>query len=132
MYITRRERFSSAHRLINHNLSEQENQQLFNKCYNTHGHNYELFVTVSGTIKKHSGFVVDLKDLKQIIQDKIIKKIDHNDISNVDFMKNHIATTENLCLQIWKELKKPIQLLGAKLYKIKIKETENNYVEYFG
>ena len=47
-------------------------------------------------------------------------------------MKNHIATTENLCLQIWKELKKPIQLLGAKLYKIKIKETENNYVEYFG
>ena len=132
MYITRRERFSSAHRLINHNLSEQENQQLFNKCYNTHGHNYELFVTVSGTIKKHSGFVVDLKDLKQIIQEKIIKKIDHNDISNVDFMKNHIATTENLCLQIWKELKKPIQLLGAKLYKIKIKETENNYVEYFG
>ena len=132
MYITRRERFSSAHRLINHNLSEQENQQLFNKCYNTHGHNYELFVTVSGTIKKHSGFVVDLKDLKQIIQEKIIKKIDHNDISNVDFMKNHIATTENLCLQIWKELKKPIQLLGAKLYKIKIKETENNYVDYFG
>ena len=109
MYLTRRERFSSAHRLINHNLSEQENQQLFDKCHNIHGHNYELFVTVSGTIKKHSGFIVDLKDLKEIIQEKIIKKIDHNDISNADFMKNHIATTENLCLQIWKELKKPIE-----------------------
>ena len=132
MYITRRERFSAAHKLENTNLNTKENKQLFDKCNNLHGHNYELFVTVTGDIKPNSGFIIDLKDLKKIIQEKIIDKIDHNYINDVDFMKNKITTTENLCLQIWKELEEPIKLLGAKLYKVKITETENNYFEYFG
>ena len=132
MYITRRERFCSAHRLCNNNLSENDNQKLFGKCYNLHGHNYELFVTVTGNINKTSGFIIDIKDLKSIVQNKVIKKLDHNNINNVDFMKNKIATTENLCLAIWNEIKEPIEKFGGKLYKIKIKETENNYFEYFG
>ena len=132
MYITRRERFSAAHKLENQQLTQQENQQLFKKCNELHGHNYELFVTISGEIKPNSGFIVDLKDLKKIIQEKIIDKLDHHYINDVDFMKNTISTTENLCIQIWKELKDPIALLGAKIYKIKITETENNYFEYFG
>ena len=132
MYITRRERFSSAHQLNNEKISPQDNQKLFGKCNKIHGHNYELFVTVKGEIDKVSGFVVDLKDLKKLIQNKIIKKIDHNYINNVDFMKGHITTTEHLCINIWKELEKPIELLGAKIHKIKITETENNYFEYFG
>ena len=132
MYITRRERFSAAHKLENTNLNTNENKQLFDKCSNLHGHNYELFVTVTGDIKPNSGFIIDLKDLKKIIQEKIIDKLDHNYINDVDFMKNKITTTENLCLQIWKELEEPIKLLGAKLYKVKITETENNYFEYFG
>jgi len=132
MYITRRERFSAAHKLENKNLSDSENKNLFTKCNELHGHNYQLFVTISGDIKPHSGFIVDLKDLKKIIKEKIIYKLDHNYINDVDFMKNQISTTENLCIQIWDELKKPIELLGAKLYRIKITETENNYFEYYG
>jgi len=132
MYITRRERFSSAHKLNNNNLSNEDNDKLFGKCYQLHGHNYELFVTVTGTVSKISGFVIDIKDLKQIIHNKVISKLDHNYINDVDFMQNKIATTENLCLSIWAELEEPIRQLGGQLYKIKIMETENNYFEYFG
>ena len=132
MYITRRECFSSAHRLCNQNLDEKNNQKLFGKCYDIHGHNYELFVTVTGKVQKKSGFVIDLKDLKKVIQKNIIEKLDHNMINDVDFMKGQIATTENLCIAIWNQLYKPVQQLGATLYKIKINETENNTIEYFG
>tara|TARA_B100000427_G_scaffold244716_1_gene207707 strand:- start:121 stop:519 length:399 start_codon:yes stop_codon:yes gene_type:complete len=132
MYITRRERFASAHRLYNPKLDSKSNKQLFEKCHDLHGHNYQLFVTVTGNINPDSGFVIDLKDLKQIIHTHIINKLDHKLINDVDFMKDTIATTENLCLKIWNELEKPIQEIGAKLYKIKILETENNFVEYFG
>ena len=132
MYITRRERFSSAHKLNNNNLSNEDNDKLFGKCYKLHGHNYELFVTVTGAVSKISGFVIDIKDLKQIIHNKVISKLDHNYINDVDFMQNKIATTENLCLSIWAELEEPIRQLGGQLYKIKIMETENNYFEYFG
>ena len=132
MYITRRERFSSAHKLNNNNLSNEDNEKLFGKCYKLHGHNYELFVTVTGTVSKISGFIIDIKDLKQIIHNKVINKLDHNYINDVDFMQNKIATTENLCLSIWAELEEPIRQLGGQLYKIKIMETENNYFEYLG
>ena len=132
MYITRRERFSSAHKLTNKKLSLLENEKLFEKCHELHGHNYELFVTVSGQINKNSGFIINLKDLKEIIHKYIIKKLDHNYINDVDFMQNEITTTENLCFKIWNELESPIKELGAKLYRIKIVETENNYFEYFG
>ena len=132
MYITRRERFASAHRLYNPKMNSQNNAQLFGKCYELHGHNYQLFVTVTGSLNKESGFVIDLKDLKKIIHAKIINKLDHKVINDADFMKDKIASTENLCLGIWNELEAPIQTMGAKLYRIKILETENNFVEYFG
>ena len=132
MYITRRERFCSAHSLINNNLSEDDNQKLFGKCYNLHGHNYQLFVTVTGSISAISGFIIDIKDLKQIINTKIIKKLDHQNINEVDFMQDQITTTENLCVSIWEEIAEPIRQLGGELYKIEIRETENNYFEYFG
>ena len=132
MYITRRERFCSAHRLINNNLSEDDNQKLFGKCCNLHGHNYQLFVTVTGRISTISGFIIDIKDLKQIINNKIIKKLDHQNINEVDFMQDQISTTENLCVAIWQEIADPIRQLGGELYKIEIRETENNCFEYFG
>jgi len=132
MRITRRERFSSAHKLENKRLKPEENKQIFGKCNYIHGHNYELFVTVEGEVNNESGFVIDLKDLKKVMQDKIIKKLDHKFMNDVDFMKNKIATTENLCISIWKEIKNPIEKLGGKLYKIEITETENNKFEYYG
>ena len=132
MYITRRERFSSAHKLVNKNISDSNNDKLFGKCHQLHGHNYELFVTVTGKINTKTGMIIDLKDLKKIIKEKVTSKIDHNYINDVSFMKNKITTTENLCIQIWKELSKPIKSMGSKLYKIRIHETENNYFEYYG
>ena len=132
MYITRRERFSTSHKLRNNNLSEKENEEIFGKCYNLHGHNYELFITVTGKINPKTGFVIDLKNLKHIVQVKIIQKLDHKDMNNVDFMKNLVCSTENLCVKIWQELEAPIKELGAKIYKIKINETENNSFEYYG
>jgi len=132
MRITRRERFSSAHILENTELKLEENKRIFGKCNNIHGHNYEIFVTVEGEVNNENGFVINLKDLKKIMQDKVIKKLDHKLINDVDFMKNKITSTENLCVSIWKEIQKPIEKLGAKLYKIEIKETENNKFEYYG
>ena len=132
MFITRRERFSSAHKLENTEFSDKNNQNVFGKCFNIHGHNYELFVTVKGSINKQSGFVIDLKDLKTVIRSKIISKLDHKYLNEVSFMTNKITSTENLCISIWEELNQPIRNLGGQLYKIKITETENNYFEYFG
>lgn len=132
MYITRRERFSSAHRLFNSSFDKTDNKKLFGKCFEMHGHNYELFVTVTGKVDPESGMIVDLKDLKKIIKSKVISKVDHNYLNDVKFMKDKITTTENLCIQIWGELYEPIKLLGGQLHKIRVNETENNFFEYFG
>ena len=134
IHITRRARFSAAHILFNDSWSDEKNTEIFGKCANKnwHGHNYELFVTVTGSINKKSGFVMDLKDLKALIHTKVINKLDHKYINEVPFMTGRISSTENLCIAIWEELKKPIKNLGGKLYKIKITETENNYFEYYG
>ena len=133
IYITRRERFSSAHKLENIKLSNEENNNIFGPCYNIHGHNYELFVTVKGDVDQKTGFVTNLKDLDKLLKSLVISKLDHKIINDVSFMKNKIASTENLCIAIWKELYEPIKKnLNCKLFCIKILETENNIFEYFG
>ena len=135
IYLTRRERFNAAHRLFDPNLSDEENFNLYGKCSNPswHGHNYILFVTVKGELSKKTGFLVNIKTLSKVIQQYIIEKIDHKNINiDVEFMTGKIASTENLAISIWEELEKPIQELGCILHCIKIEETENNFVEYFG
>jgi 6-pyruvoyltetrahydropterin/6-carboxytetrahydropterin synthase len=135
IFLTRRERFSSAHRMFRPEWSDQENMKVFGKCSNPnwHGHNYVLFVTVKGTLQKGNGFVINMNILKQVIKDKIIDKVDHKNLNlDVDFMKGKIATTENLAVAIWNELKGPVEKEGAQLYCIKIEETENNTIEYYG
>jgi 6-pyruvoyltetrahydropterin/6-carboxytetrahydropterin synthase len=135
IHITRRERFNAAHRLFRPDYSDERNLEIFGKCSNPnwHGHNYELFVTVAGNINPETGFLINLKDLSKIINEKIIDKLDHKNMNlEVDFMKDKLASTENLAKAIWEELQKPVEKLGAKLYCIKLYETENNFVEYFG
>lgn len=135
IYVTRRERFSAAHRMFRDDWSEQENFAVFGKCSNPnwHGHNYEMFVTVSGEIDRERGFVMNLNDLKEIIKGHIINKIDHMNLNlEVDFMRGKIATTENLVVAIWNVLAPLIAAKGAKLHCVKIAETENNFVEYYG
>lgn len=135
IYITRRERFNAAHRLFRHDFSDEQNMEVFGKCSNPnwHGHNYELFVTVKGNIDEKTGFLINLKTLSKIIQQHVIKKLDHKNINiEVDFMQGKLASTENLAVGIWDEIQQLIHNLGADLYCIKVVESENNYVEYFG
>ncbi len=135
VFITRRERFNAAHRLFRAEFSDEQNLDTFGKCSNPnwHGHNYTLYVTVKGEVKPETGFVVNLKDLSQLIESQIIEKLDHRNINlEVDFMQGKLASTENIAIGIWEELEKPVAMLGGILHCIKVCETENNYVEYFG
>ena len=133
--VIRRERFNAAHRLFNPNWSDEKNEQIFGKCANKnwHGHNYILFVTVEGTVDPDTGYVIDLKVLSDIIKNRIVDKIDHKNLNlEVDFMKDTITTAENIAIKIYEELKSDIQATGNNLYSVKLYETENNYVEYYG
>lgn len=135
IYIERKERFSAAHQLYNPNWSEEKNNEVFGKCANKnfHGHNYTLTVTVKGEINPETGFVMNLVDLKEIIQQEVISKLDHANLNHdVDFMKRKFSSTEVLAEEIWKKLEAPIRAHGAELHKIRLDETINNAVEYFG
>lgn len=135
VYITRRERFSAAHRLYRKDWSDEKNLEVFGQCSNKlwHGHNYEMFVTVKGEVNPETGFVINLKELSKILKTKVIDKLDHRNINEeVDFMKDIITSTENLAIAIWNEIKPDVEALNGKLDSIKIYETENNFVEYRG
>jgi 6-pyruvoyltetrahydropterin/6-carboxytetrahydropterin synthase len=135
IFITRRERFNAAHRLFKPEFSDEKNLEVFGKCSNPnwHGHNYTLLVTVKGEVNPDTGFLVNLKDLSLLIDQLVIEKLDHRNINlEVDFMAGKLASTENLAIGIWNELTAPIESIGAKLHRIKLYETENNFVEYLG
>ena len=133
VYITRRETFAAAHRLFKPELSDEENLKLFGKCShpNWHGHNYTLEVIVTGEVDTDTGFVMDLKELKEIVRKNVISKVDHKNLNlDTDFMKGKIPTSENIVIAIWNELEDKIT--KGKLFSIKLYETENNYFEYKG
>jgi len=133
VYITRRETFAAAHRLFKPDLSDEENLKLFGKCSNPnwHGHNYTLEVIVTGEVDADTGFVMDLKDLKEIVRENVISKVDHKNLNlDTDFMKGKIPTSENIVIAIWNELEDKIT--KGKLFSVKLYETENNYFEYKG
>lgn len=135
VYITRRETFNAAHKLWNEAWSEEKNESVFGKCSNKnwHGHNFSLFVTVKGVPNDETGFVMDLKKLSMITKEVVIDHLDHKNLNlDVPFMKGLMASTENLVIKIWEQLEEPVRLNGGKLYKLKLYETENNFVEYFG
>ncbi|MCG8410843.1 MAG: 6-carboxytetrahydropterin synthase [Bacteroidales bacterium] len=135
VFVTRRERFSAAHKLFREEWNDEQNFDVFGKCSypNWHGHNYILYVTIKGELNPETGFVVNIKKLSEIIKEHVISKLDHRNLNiDVDFMKDTIASTENLAIAIWNVLEPIINLLGVHLHKIKIEETENNFVEYYG
>lgn len=135
MHITRRETFNAAHRLFRPEWSDDKNLEVFGKCSNPnwHGHNYTLYVTVRGKVSDETGFVLNLKTLSKIIDTFVLQKLDHKNINTeVDFMQGKLASTENLAIGIWEQLDQPVRELGAQLHRIKLEETEKNYVEYYG
>lgn len=135
IYITRKASFNAAHKLSRQDWSDDKNKEVYGKCSNPnwHGHNYKLFVTVKGEVNPETGFLVDLKWLKDIMNIHVVDKIDHMNLNlDVDFMSGKLASTENLALAIWEILFPHIEASNATLHCIKIYETENNFVEYFG
>lgn len=135
VYLTRRERFNAAHRMFREDWDDALNLEIYGKCSNPnwHGHNYVLFVTVKGEVKPEIGYVENLKNLSKVITQYIIEEIDHKNINiEVEFMKGRVPSSENLAIAIWEQLEKPIQDMGIQLHCIKLEETENNYVEYYG
>lgn len=135
VYITRREHFNAAHKLWREEWSDEKNEEVFGKCANKnwHGHNFVIYVTVKGKPNPDTGFVIDLKDLSKIVKDEVVEKLDHKNLNlDVPFMKGKLASTENLIIEIWEQIKDSIQKAGGELAKIKLVETENNFVEYFG
>ena len=134
-YITRRETFNAAHKLWHPDWSEEKNEEVFGKCSNKnwHGHNFVLYVTVKGIPSLDTGFVINLKELSRILKKEVIESLDHKNLNlDVPFMEGILASTENLAIQIWDRILQPIADAGGELAKIKLVETENNFVEYYG
>jgi 6-pyruvoyltetrahydropterin/6-carboxytetrahydropterin synthase len=135
VYLTRRERFNAAHKLYNEQWSEAKNLEVFGKCANPnwHGHNYDLYVTVKGELNPETGYCMDLRFLSDLVERKVTSKTDHRNLNlDVDFMRGKMASTENLAIAIWEELELEIAQQGCLLHCIRLEETENNFVEYYG
>lgn len=133
IYITRRETFAASHRLYNPDWSDEKNNDVYDKCANKngHGHNYVLEVVVKGEIDPQTGYLLDLKILKDIIKKNVIAQVDHKHLNyDVPFLEGVIPTAENIAIGIWNQIVD--KLPAGELSSVKLYETENNYVEYKG
>lgn len=132
--ITRRAHFAAAHRLHREDWSEEKNSEVFGDCANPnwHGHNYELMVSVAGPVDPDTGFVMDLKQLKDVIQERVVVDVDHRNLNTeVGWLDGIIPSTENLAVAVWRRIA-PELPEGVTLSSIVIRETRNNSVEYRG
>ena len=131
--ITKEYKFCAAHQYWNNNWSKEENLDVFGKDVKNHGHNYVLRVTVSGKINHDSGFLVDLKWLNTIIEDKIIDVLDHSQIDkDISYFRDKTPSTENLVVFIWNILNPYFDDKTSELHKIFLRETPTIYTEYYG
>jgi len=133
VFLTRKAEFSASHYYHNPDFTQEENQRIFGKCNNPHGHghNYTLEVTVKGQVDQRSGFVVDLKELKEIMNREVIDALDHRFLNKeVPEFAKAIPTTENLAISIWERLKPKLKL--AELHRIRVYETPDLFVDYYG
>jgi 6-pyruvoyltetrahydropterin/6-carboxytetrahydropterin synthase len=135
VYATRRERFNAAHKLWNNKWDDATNLERFGKCANPnwHGHNYDLYVTIKGEPHPDTGYCIDLKYLSDLIDERVTSKLDHRNLNmDVPFLANMMTSCENVAIAIWEQLEGPLKEAGCQLHSIRLHETENNMVEYFG
>lgn len=129
--VFRKEHFNAAHRLYNTNWSDEKNQEVFGLCNNPnfHGHNYELIVQITGTINPETGYVIDMKEVSQLVQKEIIQKFDHKNLNlDVPEFANLNPTAENIALVIYQKMR---AVLATNFdLKIRLYETERNFVEF--
>jgi 6-pyruvoyltetrahydropterin/6-carboxytetrahydropterin synthase len=139
IYLTRRYRFSAAHRLHNEALGAEENARLYGKCNNPygHGHNYVLEVTLAGRADPSTGMVLDLAVLDGAVQQEVLERFDETNLNlDVESFRNRVPTTENLCIEIFNLLRRRLEggsaQGGARLERVRLEETSSNFFEYEG
>lgn len=126
--VCRRKSFDAAHQLCDPRLSAEENRALYGKCVNLHGHRYQLEVVVAGDMDEASGYVVDLKQLADVIKDEIIQHVDHHNLnSDVAWLVGRIPTAETLAVVFFERLEPHIT--RGTLYAVRVWETEKNWAE---
>jgi len=133
IFVTRRAEFSASHYYHNPDLSPEENRRIFGKTNNPHGHghNYTLDVTVVGEVDRTTGMVMDLKDLKKLLEAEVLQLMDHRFLNKeVPIFASTIPTTENIAIEIWKLLAP--KLARGKLHRVRLYETPDLFVDYFG
>ncbi len=133
IYVTRRADFSASHRLHNPTWSDERNREVYGKCNNPngHGHNYILEVTVRGEPDPETGYLVDLKELKETIRREVLDKVDHRNLNtDVDFLAGINPTAENIAVAVWRRLERAIP--RGTLHAVRLQETERNMFEYRG
>lgn len=131
--VSRKAHFNAAHRLYNKSWTQEQNNAVFGKCNNPsfHGHNYELIVSVTGEVDKETGYVVDMKILKDIIYEEVEEPFDHKNLNiDVPEFRNLNPTAENIAVVIWNKIKPRI---SAELnLEVVLYETPRNFVSYKG
>jgi 6-pyruvoyltetrahydropterin/6-carboxytetrahydropterin synthase len=126
--VSRRETFNAAHELRDPALSDAENERLFGKCANLHGHNYVLEVVVAGEIDPATGYVLDLKQLSDVVASRIIEHVDHRNLNtDVPWLEGLIPTAENLAVAFWERLRSALP--GGSLRSVRVWETDKNWAE---
>ncbi len=131
--VTRRMKFNAAHRVYNPAMSDDENASTFGKCNNPnwHGHNYTLDVSVEGGVSDRTGYVIDLGELRDLVERHVIELVDHRNFNlDVPFMQGVIPTSENIVVAFWNILEPAVK--PSRLKRLVLWETDNNYVEYTG
>ena len=133
VFITRQVHFNSAHRLYNPAKSQRWNTEKYGLCTNPHwhGHNYVLEVTLRGRPDAETGYVMDLGELKRILNRAVVDKCDHRNLNEeVDFLRGINPSTENLVIAFWNEIAP--RITAGRLHCVRLYETPRNYAEYFG
>jgi 6-pyruvoyltetrahydropterin/6-carboxytetrahydropterin synthase len=126
--VSRRESFNAAHQLRDPDRSDEENERLFGMCANVHGHNYVLEVVVSGEVQDDTGYVMDLKELSDLIHRRVIQEVDHRNLNtDVPWLQGRIPTAENLAVAFWERIRS--ELPEGRLRTVRLWETDKNWAE---
>jgi 6-pyruvoyltetrahydropterin/6-carboxytetrahydropterin synthase len=126
--VSRRESFNAAHQLRDPRLSEADNRRLYGKCANLHGHNYVLEVVIAGEIDQTTGYVVDLKQLSDVISKRILEDVDHHNLNtDIPWLEGLIPTAENLAVAFWERIRS--ELPAGSLRSVRVCETDKNWAE---
>jgi 6-pyruvoyltetrahydropterin/6-carboxytetrahydropterin synthase len=126
--VSRRESFNAAHQLCDPGLSDAENQRIFGKCANLHGHNYLLEVVVAGQVDQATGYVFDLKQLSDVISRRVIQDVDHRNLNtDVPWLEGRIPTAENLAVAFCERIRS--ELPEGMLRSVRLWETDKNWAE---